>query len=477
MISKNTFKNLFVATLFSAVAFSCVSGQNNTADTSVWENMESILENVKEPVFKSKDYKVNDYGAVADGKFDNTAAFRNAIAACTQNGGGRVVVSAGKYYTGPIHLDNNVNLYLEQGAELLFSTNSADYPLVHTSWEGTELMNYSPLIYAFGKTNVAVTGKGVINGQAGNHNWWSWCAKDVYGWEKGMPSQADKGNRDRLVDMAEEGVPVSERIFGEGHYLRPSFVEFFECKNVLLKDVKIVDAPFWIIHPIKSENVIVDGVNVTSHGPNNDGCDPEYSKNVIIRNCSFNTGDDCIAIKSGRDGDGRRVAMPSENIVVKDCKMFDGHGGVTIGSEISGGVRNVYVDNCDMDSPELDRAIRIKTNTRRGGTIENVFVRNVRVGEVKEAVLGINMFYAVHGNQTGGYMPVVRNILLENITVKNGGKYGILAKGYEESPISGITFRNVTIETVKKDYSVSNVKNLQFIDTKINGAVVNSPKL
>ena len=415
MIVKNTFKNLFVAVLFSAVAFSCVSGQNNTADASGWANMERILENVKEPVFKSKDYNINDYGAVADGKFDNTAAFRKAIADCTKNGGGRVVVPAGKYYTGPIHLDNNVNLYLEQGAELLFSTNPADYPLVHTSWEGTELMNYSPLIYAFRKTNVAVTGRGVINGQAGNHNWWPWCAKDVYGWEKGMPSQSDKGNRDRLVDMAEEGVPVSERIFGEGHYLRPSFVEFFECKNVLLKDVKIVDAPFWIIHPIKSENVIVDGVNVTSHGPNNDGCDPEYSKNVIIRNCSFNTGDDCIAIKSGRDGDGRRVAIPSENIVVKDCKMFDGHGGVTIGSEISAGVRNIYVDNCDMDSPELDRAIRIKTNTRRGGTIENIFVRNVRVGEVKEAVLGINMFYAVHGNQTGSYMPVVRNILLENI--------------------------------------------------------------
>ena len=171
--------------------------------------------------------------------------------------------------------------------------------------------------------------------------------------------------------MAENNIPVSERFFGEGHYLRPNFVEFFECKSILIQDITIINAPFWVIHPIKSENLIVDGVNINSHGPNNDGCDPEYSKNVIIKNCTFNTGDDCIAIKSGRDADGRRVAMKSENIIVQNCTMYDGHGGVTIGSEISGGVSNVYVENCKMNSPNLDIAIRLKTNSKRGGLIEN----------------------------------------------------------------------------------------------------------
>lgn len=461
---------------FSVIISSCAS-KVTTADatTAGWGKMQTILETVKEPVFKDKVYSIADYGAVANGTSDNTAVFKKAIKACAENGGGVVSVPAGKYLTGPIHLDNNINLRLEEGSEILFSTNSADYPLVRTSFEGTELMNYSPLIYAYQKTNVAVSGKGTINGQGDKEHWWPWMGQVPYGYTQGMPSQRDPLNRLRLVDMAEEGVPVEKRVFGEGHYLRPNFVEFFECKNAMLKGITIVNAPFWVIHPMKSENVLVDGVTIKSHGPNNDGCDPEYCKNVVIRNCIFDTGDDCIAIKSGRDADGRRVNIASENIVVKDCKMYDGHGGVTIGSEISAGVRNVFVENCDMDSPELDRAIRIKTNTRRGGVVENVYVRNIRVGQVKESVLGVTMFYDVHGNQTGDFMPTVRNIFLQDITVKNGGKYGILAKGYQESPITNVVFKNVTIETVKSKYSLENVKKLQLINTSINGTKAESP--
>jgi polygalacturonase len=276
--------------------------------------------------------------------------------------------------------------------------------------------------------------------------------------------------------MAEEGVPVSERVFGEGHYLRPNFIEFFECTNMLLKDVKIINAPFWVIHPMKSTNVIVDGVTVESHGPNNDGCDPEYSKNVIIKNCTFNTGDDCIAIKSGRDADGRRVAIPSENIIVQNCKMIDGHGGVVMGSEISAGVRNVFVENCVMDSPNLDRVIRLKSNSKRGGLIENVYVRNLDVGQVKESVLIIDMFYNVYGGQSGDFIPRVQNVFLENIKVKNGGEYGILAKGYKEAPIKNVVFKNVKIDKVGQAYSIENVEGLKLIDTYVNGARVESPK-
>ena len=279
-----------------------------------------------------------------------------------------------------------------------------------------------------------------------------------------------------MIESGEQNVPVEERIYGEGSYLRPSFVEFFGCTDALIKDVKIINAPFWVIHPIKSTNVTVDGVTVESHGPNNDGCDPEYSKNVIIKNCTFNTGDDCIAIKAGKDGDGRRVAMKSENIIVRDCKMLDGHGGVVMGSEMTGGIKNVFVENCQMDSPNLDRAIRIKSNSRRGGIVENVFVRNIEVGQVKEAVLRINMFYNVYGNQTGNFIPQVKNVILENVKVKNGGKFGVWIEGYKELPIENVVLKNVTIEKVKAPFSVENVKNLQFVNTFINGKKVESPK-
>lgn len=454
---------------------SCKVGKTSQVADVPWEKMKQVLKEVKEPSFKNKTYNIIDFGAVSDGATNNAQSINKAVQACAKNGGGIVLIPVGKYLTGAIHLDNNVNLHLEEGAEILFSTNPADYPIVHTSWEGTELMSYSPLIYAYKKSNVAVTGKGILNGQANNENWWWWCGSKNYGWKEGMPKQNDAASRLRLIALAEQGVPVAERVFGAGTYLRPNFVEFFECTNVLLKEVKIINAPFWVIHPIKSSNVIVDGVTVESHGPNNDGCDPEYSKNVIIKNCTFNTGDDCIAIKSGRDEDGRRVGIPSENIIVQNCKMIDGHGGVVMGSEISAGVRNVFVENCAMDSPNLDRAIRIKSNSKRGGLVENVYVRNLDIGQVKESVLIIDMFYNVYGGQTGTFIPQVKNVFLENIKVKNGGKYGILAKGYKELPIKNVVFKNVTIDKVEKAYSVENVVGLQLIDTYVGGELVKSP--
>ncbi len=447
--------------------FSCASSKQKSNGTSdvAWSAALKNIQLIKEPVFQNKVFDITNYGAKGDGIFNNTEVFKNAILLCSQNGGGVVLVPKGKFFTGPIHLESNINLHIEEGGEIVFSANPSDYPLVLTSFEGTEVINYSPLLYAYQKTNVAITGKGTINGQGNNINWWPWCGKDTYGWKKGDPKQ----NVAKLMQMAEEGVPVKERIFGDGYFLRPNFVEFFECNNALIKDIKIINAPFWVIHPMKSNNVIIDGVTVTSHGPNNDGCDPEYSKNVVIRNCNFNTGDDCIAIKSGRDADGRRVNRVSENIYVQNCKMYDGHGGVTIGSEISAGVRNVFVENCVMDSPELDRAIRLKSNSRRGGFVENLFVRNVQIGEVGESVLGIDLFYSVHGNQDGSYIPRIDNIVLENITVKNGGKFAILAKGHKSLPIKNILFKNVVIDKVKTNFSIENVENLNFINTTING--------
>lgn len=474
-MKNNNFSKKFIQYLlltFAILLVSCKEAKVELVENDPWEIMQQILDSVVEPTFPDKTFNILDFGAVADGVTNNTLAFQNAIKKCTESGGGKVIVPKGKYLTGAIHLDNNVNLHLEEESEILFSTNPLDYPIVHTSFEGIELMNYSPLIYAYKKKNIAVTGKGILNGQASNENWWVWKGHEAYGWKKGDPSQLNENVLPRLAKMSEDNVAVSERIFGEGFYLRPSFIQPFDCENVLIKDVKIINAPFWVLHPLKCNNVIIDGVTVESHGPNNDGCDPEYSKNVIIRNCTFNTGDDCIAIKAGRDAEGRRVAIKSENIVIQNCKMIDGHGGVVIGSEASAGVRNVFVDNCVMDSPNLDRAIRIKTNSKRGGVIENIYVRNLVVGEVKEAVLRINMFYDYYGNQTGDFMPVVQNIHLENVKVKYGGKFGILAKGYKESTIKNVTFKNVVIEKVDSLYSLENVENLKFENTYINGELM-----
>jgi polygalacturonase len=442
--------------------------------------MLSLEKSIKEPVFKDKTYNILDFGAVADGKTMATESIRKAIETCSKNGGGKVLVPAGKYLTGPIHLENNVNLHIAEGAELLFSTNPNDYPLVHTSFEGMELMNYSPLIYAKNKKNIAVTGKGTLNGQASSVNWWPWKGKSSessrYGYVDGQPSQLDKANLPALMEMAEKNTPIAERIFGNGHYLRPNFIEPFECENVLIQGVNIINAPFWILHPLKSTNVIIDGVNIKSHGPNNDGCDPEYSKNVLIKNTTFNTGDDCIAIKAGRDAEGRRVGITTENIIVRDCKMIDGHGGVVIGSEMSAGVKNVFVYNCFMDSPELDRAIRLKTNTRRGGTVDGLYVKNITVGQVKEAVLHITMNYGVYENQTGNFLPTIQNILMEDVKVKNGGKYAIFADGLASSPIKNITFKNVTIDKVKENFKLNHVENLKLINTTINQQKINLPQ-
>ncbi|OCB75905.1 glycoside hydrolase [Flavobacterium piscis] len=462
------FKTVLISVTVALMTLSCTKQTLTVSDSDPWKKMELIIKSIPKTQFADKTFNIKDFGAVADGKTSNTLVFEKAIKACVENGGGKVLVPNGKYLTGPIHLESNVNLHLEDNAEILFSINPKDYPMVHTSWEGTELMNYSPLIYAKNKTNVAITGKGTLNGQADDTNWWIWSGGKDYGWKTGIPSQNDPQNREVLIEMAEKGVPVSERVFGEGRYLRPNFIEFFECNTVLVKDITVINAPFWILHPIKTNNIIIDGVTVNSHGPNNDGCDPEYSQNVLIKNCTFNTGDDCIAIKSGRDADGRRVAIPSKNIIVQNCKMIDGHGGVVMGSEISAGVNNVFVENCIMDSPNLDRAIRIKTNSKRGGVLEDIYVRNLEVGTVKECVLRVTMFYNVYGSQTGNFIPTVRNINLENIKVKNGGKYGVWAEGYEESPVENITLKDVVIAKVGQPYLLKNVKNINFINTNVN---------
>ncbi|HEX2190044.1 MAG TPA: glycoside hydrolase family 28 protein [Longimicrobiaceae bacterium] len=429
-----------------------------------WSRVPEILARIRPPVFPASEFPVTGYGAVGDGTTDDTQAFRRAIAACAESGGGRVVVPAGRFLTGPIHLRSNVNLHVAKGATVAFSQDPAAYlPAVFTRWEGVELMNYSPFVYAFEQENVAITGEGTLDGQA--QPWWPWKGawKTHPEWARG-PTQ--KEARDRLFRMAEEGVPVERRVFGQGDNLRPQFIQPYRCRNVLIEGVTLVNSPMWEINPVLCENVTVRGVSVVSHGPNNDGCNPESCRDVLIEGCLFDTGDDCIAIKSGRNADGRRIAVPSENIVVRGCRMKDGHGGVTLGSEISGGVRNVYVEECEMDSPNLDRALRFKNNAMRGGVLENVYMRNVRVGQVADAVVSVDLHY--EEGREGPFTPVVRNVALQNVTSRKSG-YVLYMRAYPGSEISGVLVADSRFEGVERGNVVEGVEGLRFVDTLING--------
>ncbi|KEO72652.1 glycoside hydrolase family 28 protein [Anditalea andensis] len=453
--------------IISSLIISCNGPEvAHETETDPWDEVEDILSRIQSPEFPDNDFSILDYGAIADGRTDASVAIKAAIDACAEAGGGRVVVPEGYYATGPVYIRSNVNLHLEKGSTLLFSTDPKDYlPNVFTRWEGVELMNYSPLVYAFEEENIAVTGEGTLDGQANETNWWPWKGKEQYGWIPGEPHQEDRDKRHALFQMAEDGLPVEERIFGEGFYLRPQFVQPYRCKNVLIQGVSIINSPMWILNPVLCENVTIEGVRIVSHGPNSDGCDPESSKNVLIKNTFFDTGDDCIAIKSGRNADGRRINVPSENIIIQNCQMADGHGGVVIGSEISGGVRNVFAENCEMNSPNLDRVLRIKTSSMRGGVIENIYMRNIEVGEVAEQVFRVNMFY----EDSGAYVPTVRNVKVENLNVEKGGKVGVLLEGYENSPVENIQLKNVNIKSVDRNFKFSNVKNIIFENVTING--------
>lgn len=464
-------KKLLVLAAFIFALNSC-SNKSAPIVADPWQEAEAILARIVAPAFPDKDFNVLDFGAKGDSITDCTDAFAKAILACYEAGGGRVVVPEGKFSTGAIHLKSNVNLHVSKGAKILFSRDPSKYlPQVYTRFEAVELMNYSPLIYAYEQENIAITGEGELDGQADDDHWWYWKGK----WgHAGVTRQArenhQKAANERLKKMAEDGVPVSERIFGEGDYLRPSFVQPYKCKNVLIEGVTIKDSPMWVIHPVLSENVTIRNVTVISHGPNSDGCDPESSKDVLIEGCVFDTGDDCIAIKSGRDHDGRRVNVPSENIIVRNCTMKDGHGGVVIGSEISGNVRNVFAENCEMSSPYLDRALRLKSNSRRGGIIENVFMRNVTVGDVADAVVHVYMFYA---NETGDNYPVVRNIQVKNVTSKKSD-YGIYIEADEEYPVEGIYIEDCSFDNVAKGNQLKGYKDLALKNVKVNGEQVES---
>jgi len=447
----------------------------SVAQAKAWDEEEykRIEQSIKAPSFPQKDFLITKYGA----KTTNTAAknqkaINKAIAACSKKGGGRVIVPAGTFLTGAITMLSHVNLVVEKDAVLKFAFEPDLYPIVPTRWEGIDCHNLSPCIYAYKQTDIAVTGEGTIDGSGANDTWWPWNGHPRFGFKEGMISQRG-GSRARLLKYAEDGVPMDQRIFTKEDGLRPQLINFYLCENILMENLTLLNSPFWVIHPLLSKNITVRGMKIINDGPNGDGCDPESCDGVLIENCFFNTGDDCIAIKSGRNNDGRLWDKPSENIIIRNCEMKNGHGGVVIGSEISGGCRNVYAENNVMDSPELERVVRIKTNTCRGGVIENINARNIKVGVCKESVLKINLDYEPKEVCCRGFVPTVRNINIENITCEKS-KYGVQIIALDSvCNVYDINVKNCHFNGVKDgNFSSGLTRDVRFDNLFINGSLV-----
>lgn len=418
------------------------------------------------PVIPSLTVSIVDFNARQDEGFKNTTAIKNTIDSCSRSGGGHVVIPPGVWLTGKIHLKSNINLHLMEGAELVFSDDPEDYlPAVKSSWEGMECFNYSPLIYAFECENISISGNGTIRAKLDTWSVWSHRPPSH------MKALAE------LYNMASNNVPVIERQMAQGeNNMRPQFIQFNRCKNILLEGFSIRQSPFWTIHLLLCDGAIIRGLDIYAHGNNNDGVDPEMTKNLLIENCTFDQGDDAIAIKAGRNQDAWRLNSPSENIVIRNCIIKEGHQMLALGSELSGGIRNVYFHDCDFQ-PQADAGLLnvlfIKTNERRGGFVENIYVENVKAGKLNAGILGIetDVFY-----QWKDLVPTyerrltsISNIHMKNIEAEKT-EVAFRISGNSEMPIRNIFLEDITVtgNIGKEFYKMINVKNVNMKDVKIN---------
>lgn len=403
---------------------------------------------IEQPVFPDLVCNIVDFGAEEGGFKKNTLAFEKAITFCSKRGGGSVIVPAGKWLTGPIHFKDNINLHLDKDAEILFSTDLNDYlPVVFSRFEGVEYYNYSPPLYAFNRTNIALTGEGTINGMS-QDSWWK------------LESPTSPLSIDSIRNNE---VPLSERIFGTKETgMKPPFIQFVQCKNILLEGFTLINSPMWAIDPVYSENIIVRGITVNTEdgGHNNDGIDIDSSRNVLIENSFFNTGDDAIVIKSGSGKDGMRVNRPSENIVIRNTRVLNGHAGIAIGSEISGGVRNVFAYNNNFEKSQF--GFRIKTTLIDGGAVENIWVRNI---EMKDIIFNAIEIMNDYGKDRAGeehFPPVIKNIHIENIRC-NQARGAVSLRGSTEVNPTSLSFRNMHISS-KDAFNLENASDIELSD-------------
>ncbi|MEN8227678.1 MAG: glycosyl hydrolase family 28 protein [Bacteroidota bacterium] len=436
-----------IALLFSA---GC-QGPKSTVSDDPWRKAEEIVQQIQLPEIPEQAFYLSDFGGNGDGRTDNKPAFDRLIGHCSAQGGGKIIVEPGEYLiNGPIHLKSHINLHLQEGAKLVFGNDPDLYlPVVLTSWEGTRLYNYSPFIYAIRAKSVAITGKGEIDGEAsGTWNLWK---------------QLQDPDKKLLRSMNNRNIPLEERIFGDGHYLRPHLIQFYECENIVVEDVKISDSPFWCLHFIYSKNITVRSVSYEAFNYNNDGIDPESSENVLIENILFNNRDDNIAIKAGRDLEARTLGRASKNIVVRNCK-FKGHNAIAVGSEMSGGVHDLYVEDCSF-AGKVIYGIYLKGNRDRGGMVHDIYARNIEFDTTRSTII-IDSNYK---NQGSCCPPLFKNVHVENVRSSHSIEHGIYLKGSPQMHLDSITLRDVTIGSASTAVEISYMDHLVMAGVMING--------
>ncbi|MCK4635619.1 MAG: glycoside hydrolase family 28 protein [Candidatus Moranbacteria bacterium] len=416
-----------------------------------------FVENISSPIFPNNICNISDYGAIkinSEVENHNVESFKKAIEDCSNKGGGTVKVPVGEWLlNGPIHFKSNINLFLEEGSIITFSSEPTDYiPVVKTRYEGMELMNFSLMIYIPDCVNVAITGKGIIQKNNNPNGWNDFKEKET---------EAKR----RLYNMFLEDVAVENRIFGKvDDYIRTSFIQPYNSKNVLIENVTVKDGPMWTIHSLYTENLIIRNVNIETSAPNTDGIAIDSSKNVLIENNNIRSGDDAIVIKSGRDKDGWRVGKSSENIVIRNNIVEESHGAVTIGSEMSGDVRNVFVE--DLIVEKSNNGLRIKTKAGRSGIIENVVFRNILIKNSDKEAIKINFRYGGEDSETTKE-PEMRNIEFCDIKIINNGKKTIIRfKGFKNK-VNGVLFKNIQVEGEKIFVKLKDINNINFKNVSI----------
>ena len=431
---------------------------------------EEILSHISLPVIRGREVSAAAYGIYPDSGENLRCALQAAIDDLSAGGGGRLCLPAGTYRSGSLRLKSGVELHLESPETCIRFVNTGleeNYPVVLSHWEASPCWNYSALLYALDAHDIAVTGPGVLEGGSDQDHWWNWHHQVEETWSSNAPD-LQREDRTALRRMNMEAVPVNERRFGPGHFLRPNFVQFLRCERVLLQGITLKNSPMWQLNPVFCRSVTVEGVTLSSHGSNNDGCDPESCSGVWIKNCRFDTGDDCISLKSGRDRDGQAANTPCENILIENNDFSDGHGGVALGSEMSGGIRRVLVDNNRFSSPNLTYALRLKTNARRGGFVEQVMLSNCFMEHVHGAAVHGTMLY--EDGRNGDSLPVFRDIIIENIEA-HGGDYGIFLEAFPEVPITGLVLRNIRIDGVHRE-----LRQMNWQDPIIENVVINGKR-
>ncbi|WP_335964857.1 glycoside hydrolase family 28 protein [Galbibacter sp. PAP.153] len=446
---------LFLGMFFSFFFISCQPKKKEVILQSIPVSAPFGRVAVKTPDFSNLNkYYITNFNAVPGDKKANTQAIKLAIEKARENGGGTIVIPKGEWMTGKIHLKSNINLHLEKGAVLLFSDAPEDYlPPVHTTWEGLECFNYSPLIYAYECKNIAITGQGTLKAEMGT--WRKWFDRPP----------GHMNSLKRLYNMAAKDVPVEQRqMVNDSSNFRPQFIQFNRSENILLDSITITHSPFWVIHPYLSKNVTIKNVKVFAHGHNNDGVDPEMSQHILIENCVFDQGDDAIAVKSGRNQDAWKLNTPSKDIVIKNCKIINGHQLLAIGSELSGGVENIYMSNCEVaENAKLNHLLFIKTNERRGGYVKNIYMDSIQAGKIDAGVLGIETDVLYQWRDLvptyERRLTLIDGIYMNKIHAKNV-EFLSRILGQEEKPVKNVRLTEVASDSIRKEKHIhQNVDN------------------